>query len=327
MLNTISSIAERARAPEGVLDEHTLLRTLHGGLRADVWLGLVAGAALLDTPPLERVVLVKVFFPHVPGPALEGLWQELELAKRLEHENITRHWFIAAEPERPFIISEYLEGTTLRTLLLRASAAGIPLAQASVARVLSGIIEAVLHAESRAGSIPERVLVHQRIAADDVFITFDGSVKLLGFKSQLRATGGDAPEASTEPRGVTATAAIDALLAGHFSTGLRSVLGAANDTGVRRVDRLWQVHQTLQRWQTDELGSDGRSELAAVMQSLFSAARLERTAQLLSALGETPQVDDTPLDDAPPVSEIRAVRSRAASTPARQQQRAVASDE
>jgi serine/threonine protein kinase len=302
----LPSAQPASRSPETRLDEPLLLRKLEGGLRAEVWLGLAPGTADSDA-----VVLIKRFFPHVSGPALDGLRHELELAKRLEHENIARHLHVDPEPEHPAIVSEYLEGTSLQTLLLRAHVAGLRLPQAAVARVLIAVIEAVVHAEGRAASVAERAIVHQLVAAEDVFVGYDGSVKLLGFKSNLRATGWSAPGCCAEPCDVASPAAIDALLSEHFSSEVGAALAAANDTNVRRLDRLAQVARALRRWQADQLGSDGRAELVALMQILLPTARLEQRARLEAALQHASATRDSsgaPLpdqDEAPPVSGIR----------------------
>ncbi len=286
---------------------HTLLRRLDGGLRSDVWLGLAPG-----THGLDEVVLIKVFFPHATGPALDGLEHELALARRLGHENITRTLQVGSDGDRHFVVSEYLEGATLQALLLRASVAGTRMASAAVARVLLAVVRAVLHAERRAAMVPERLLANQFIAADDVFVTDDGAVKLLGFKTHLRATGGHVEGLPPEPSGVTSYAAIDALLSEHFSSGLRAVLAKANEAGVSRWDRLSHVALALQRWQTTELGSDGRAELAALMHTLFPTERLERRARLEAAFARSASArsasDPEHADvDEPPLSGIRAI--------------------
>jgi hypothetical protein len=291
---------------EHVRQEHvgayTLSRKLEGGLRADVWLGLPWGS----TSP-EDAVLIKLFFPHEPGPALDGLTRELALARTLEHDNILRTLQVGSESGRRFSVSEYLEGVTLGAVLRRASVASVPLGDAVVARVLLALIRVLVYAEAQAASAPQKLLVHHLVAADDVFITYDGEVKLLGFKSRLSSAGRSSKGADTE-RYDAGPAAVDALLSEHATAELRAVLSAAKDPEILPRDRPRQVGQALERWQTEQLGSDGRAELAALMSVLLPRTRLEQRAWLEAdiARGCSAEHERRPRnEEAPPVSGFR----------------------
>jgi hypothetical protein len=194
---------------------------------------------------------------------------------------------------------------------------GARLVPAAVARVLLALIRAIAHGEARARSAADRQLVAQLIAAEDVFVTYDGTVKLLGFKSLLRGTGSQAPGLESEPPGVTARAAVDALLSEHFTPELGAVLAAANDGRVRQLDRLFHVGRALSRWQREQLGSDGSAELATLIQALFPVLRLAQRAWLDAALAEAVSADrsggapPTDADEVSPVSGVRPIpRSR-----------------
>jgi hypothetical protein len=268
--------AMAVRAPEERLGQYSLLRRLPAGLRAEIWLGLPPGGASLG-----QLVAIKAFYPHARGPARAALSAELALASRLTHPNIVQALHVDRDAERPFIVSEYVEGTTLRALLRRLSVARARVATAVVTRLLLGVVRAVSHAERQAASPAAKWLVQQTVAADDVFVTFDGAVKLLGFKGRL-ASAERTPEASVAPPGPNAPAAIDALLSEHLTAALKEVLVAGcQQPGLHR---LRGIEQGLERWQDEVLGSDGRAELAAVMGAMFPSARLEHRAQLEARL-------------------------------------------
>jgi protein tyrosine kinase len=305
----IPAIETAPRAAAEGLDQSLLVRKLVGGLRAETWLGLGPG-----TVSSGQVVLIKRFFPHAPGAARDGLMQELELARRLEHPGIARTLHVGTLAERPFVIAEYLEGVTLQSLLLRASVTGARLSPAAVSRVLLTLVQAVAHGEARATSLAERQLVAQLIAAEDVFVTYDGAVKVLGFKSLLRATRWRAPGLELA-RDSTAPSAVDALLAEHFTPQLGAVLAAANDGRVRPLDRLCHVGRALTRWQAGELDSDGSAELATLLQALFPIERLQQRTWLDAALAGAVSADRssdasaTDLDEVPPQSGVRPIPS------------------
>ncbi|HTV23950.1 MAG TPA: protein kinase [Polyangiaceae bacterium] len=294
------------RAPEERLGQYALLRRLPAGLRAEVWLGLPPGCASLG-----QLVAIKAFFPHVKGPALAALSAELSLAPRLGHSNIVRTLRVDRDGQRPFIVSEHLEGMTLRALLRRVRVERASIGAPSLARVLLGIVRAVCHAQRQVATSAEKALVAQTIAADDVFITFDGAVKLLGFKAQLANIEPSGP-VSTQPD-PSAPAAIDALLSEHLTPELGRVLEAACSNGSRGLYGLTRIGRELERWQAEALRSEGRGELAALMDLMFPSARLEQRAQLEFLLEQwtsarspgAPLSSD--LSDAPPASGFRTV--------------------
>jgi hypothetical protein len=254
------------------LRRYTLLNELQGSIRTEVWLGLFE-----EADALEKVVLIKIFYPHPAGAALDGLTAELELAGKLTHENVARTLRIGFEHGRHFLVNEYLEGTTLRTLLRYADLAGAHVPDAAVVRVLLALVAAVDHAGGVSASARARRLSRQSIAADDVFITYDGNVKLLGFKGHLAA------DPCASGASVVADNAVDALLSAHLTSELAAILVSAAGNGGRRYDGLWRVPQALHDWQTEKLGSDGRSELVRLMSILPTGVRLEARARLEAA--------------------------------------------
>jgi hypothetical protein len=267
------------RAPEQRLGQYTLLMGLPAGLRAEVWLGLPPGAASLG-----QLVAIKAFFPHAVGPARAALSAELALAARLTHPNIVQALQVGCDAERPFIVSEYVEGATLGALLRRVSVARARVAASVVTRLLLGVVRAVSHAERRAVSAGAKRLVQQTVAADDVFVTFDGGVKLLGFKGRLASVEASPGGSEAQPERSSAPAAIDALLSEHLTAALREVLAAGCQPRTPGLPGLLRIEQGLERWQGEVLGSDGRAELAALMGALFPSARLELRAQLEARL-------------------------------------------
>lgn len=294
-------------APDERLGNHTFLRKLQAGLRSEIWLALPPGS-----DALERLSVIKLFFPHAPGPVLEALRAELDLAQRLSHPNVARTLQVGRDAERSFIVSEYLEGTSASALLRRLRVARERLPEAAVARVLLAIVSAVSHAEQRAASPLAKVLVNQAIAADDVFVTFDGDVKLLAFKGQLGSAGAFAASSAAGLEETSAYAAVDALLAQHRCTALAALLAGVAGARPRGAAGLRQVERVLRAWQR-ELGSDGRAELAAVMARLLAPVRAERRAHLEQSLAHRPALRPTAsaasfAEEEAPVSGFRPIR-------------------
>jgi serine/threonine protein kinase len=305
-LRTITATLQRApHPPEEHLGAYTLSRKLEGGLRAEVWLGLPWGSSAPDD-----AVLIKRFFPHQPGSALDGLTRELALARTLDHDNIVRTLAVGLESGRHFSVSEYLEGMTLRAVLRRANVASSPLGNAAVARVLLALIQALVYAEGQAASAPVKLLVHHLVAAEDVFVTYDGAVKLLGFKSRLSSQdrcvdAASAEDGRAERYDATAAAAVNALLSEHSTAELRAILATVKEMDIQPRDRPQKMGQALSKWQREQLRSDGRAELAAVMGKLFPRARLEQRAWLEAGMAR--RDSHSTLEDAAPVSGFRRI--------------------
>jgi hypothetical protein len=255
---------------------YTLMRQLPGGLRSELWLALAEGRR-----SSEDVVLLKVFVPHAPGPALDALGAELDLARSLSHENLAPTVDVGFQMGRHFVAKRYLEGATLQAVLRWAELAKVRLASAVVVRVLSALIAVVDHAERLSENVAARMLSRQPIGVDDVFITEDGGVRVLGLKMPFgqRSEQGWSTATSVPP-------AIDELLSGHLTPELGEVLAQASRSSakVRAFERLRHVGEVLRRWQYRVIGSDGQAELAGVMAQMPATLRIERRARLDAVL-------------------------------------------
>src|SRR4051812_9855611 len=146
--------------------------------RAEVQVGIAKAAC-----SLQQMVVIKRFHAEAPESDWVQLVAELELASWLRHDNVVRTLGIGLEAGRYFLINEFLEGATLQACLGWSVATRTRLGNLVVAHVLLAIMGAVKHASAVARSEQSQALVCAPVAADDVFITYDGQVKLLGFKS------------------------------------------------------------------------------------------------------------------------------------------------
>lgn len=122
---------------------------------------------------LHREVALKFLLPRA-GFAQEAL-REARAVARLDHENIVRifdvsEWVgIPDEPGVPFLVMECLEGESLSALLKRGR-----LEVERALEVLDGIAAGLTHAH-------ERGIVHRDLKPGNVFLTRQGTVKLLDF--------------------------------------------------------------------------------------------------------------------------------------------------
>lgn len=147
-----------------------------GGM-ARVLLALTQGIA-----GFNKYVVLKVLREdlHEDPENLQMFLGEARLAARLSHPNIVQTQEVGQDQGRFFICMEYLEGQPLSRVLRATREQHLPLAARLeiICRVLDGLEYAHDFVEvdgSRLG------LVHRDISPNNIFVTYDGQVKVLDF--------------------------------------------------------------------------------------------------------------------------------------------------
>jgi serine/threonine protein kinase/tetratricopeptide (TPR) repeat protein len=120
---------------------------------------------------LTRDVAIKVLLPHLSSDPerVRRFTQEARTAGSLNHPNIVSVHDVGTHGSAPFIVSEYVEGESLRTRLRRGP---LPIDAATtialqIARGLS--------------AAHERGIIHRDLKPENIFLRADGGVKILDF--------------------------------------------------------------------------------------------------------------------------------------------------
>ena len=152
---------------------------------------------------LNRTVAIKVLPTSFSADAdrMQRFVQEARAAAALNHPNILSIFDIGEERGAPYIVSELLEGSTLREQL-RSGALGSRKAIDCALQVARGL--AAAH---------DKGIVHRDLKPENIFLTDDGRVKILDFglakltRPEASSAGEDAPTAqvNTEPGQVLGT--------------------------------------------------------------------------------------------------------------------------
>src|SRR6059058_5734882 len=153
---------------------------------------------------LNRDVAIKILpasFSADPD-RLQRFAQEARAAAALNHPNILSIFDIGDQQGAPYVVSELLEGETLRERLRNG-----PLS-------IRKAIEYSLQVARGLAAAHEKGIVHRDLKPENLFLTEDGRVKILDFglakltRPEASADGDDAPtmHAVTEPGLVMGTA-------------------------------------------------------------------------------------------------------------------------
>jgi len=119
-------------------------------------------------PRLERDVAIKVLpeaFSADPD-RLRRFEQEARAAAALNHPNILAVYDIGTDDGRPYIVSELLDGKTIR------DQSGLPVRRA---------VEYAIQIAHGLAAAHEKGIVHRDLKPENVFVTSDGHVKILDF--------------------------------------------------------------------------------------------------------------------------------------------------
>jgi serine/threonine-protein kinase len=143
---------------------------------ANVYLAVARGPS-----GFNKLVVLKSLRSDLAGdPELLSMFlEEARLAARLNHPHVVQTYEVGDYAGRPVIVMEYLEGQTLGNVLQRAKG------QMSLAlhlRVIIDSLEGLHHAHELSDFAGKALgLVHRDMSPQNVFITFDGQVKVLDF--------------------------------------------------------------------------------------------------------------------------------------------------
>jgi serine/threonine-protein kinase len=163
-----------------ILGRYRLIAKLGQGGMADVFLAAARGPAAFN-----KLVVIKRHRAVDAEGQVDMFLDEAKLSARLNHPNIVQTYEIGQEDGAYFIVMEYLDGQPLNRIL-KAVQRGEPGAEAFslgtwiriVAEALSGLHYA--HELCDYDGTPLHI-VHRDVSPHNLFVTFDGAVKIVDF--------------------------------------------------------------------------------------------------------------------------------------------------
>jgi serine/threonine-protein kinase len=158
---------------------YRILSELGRGGMSNVFLAVASGPG-----GVNKLVVLKALLPDLSTEpyALAMFLDEARLAAQLNHPNVVQTYEVGTEGDRHVIVMEYLEGQSLSATTRRAAHAGSPLPLALHLRIIINALEGLHYAhELRAYEGAPLQLVHRDISPQNIFVTYDGQVKVLDF--------------------------------------------------------------------------------------------------------------------------------------------------
>jgi eukaryotic-like serine/threonine-protein kinase len=160
------------------LGRYRLIAALgHGGM-AVVHLAVMHGQAGFN----KLLVIKQIHERYAADPEVLGMFlDEARLAARLSHPNVVQTNEVGQDGDRHFLAMEYLDGQPLNRITWRMSRrGGLPLGMHL--RILADVLGGLHYAHELADySGAPLGVVHRDVTPQNVFVTYDGTVKVVDF--------------------------------------------------------------------------------------------------------------------------------------------------
>lgn len=161
------------------IGKYRKLAELGSGGMASVFLAVMHGHG-----GFHKLVVLKIPKDEVyQDPNVLAMFlDEARIAARLNHPNVVQTFEVIREGDRDAIVMEYLDGYTLNELIVRAERHGTPLPRELHLRIVREALTGLHYAhETTNFDGTSLALVHRDVSPHNLFVTFDGQVKILDF--------------------------------------------------------------------------------------------------------------------------------------------------
>jgi serine/threonine protein kinase len=230
-------------------DEYVMVAKIGQGGMAEVFLALSRGPS-----SFRKLLVIKRLHPHLNDDpqVVQMFLHEATLAARLHHAHIVQTNEVGHFRGQVFLAMEYLEGQPLHRVLQRLRAQDTQLPAAVAARIVADVLDGLHYAhELRDYDDSPLGIVHRDVSPQNVFVTYDGQVKLLDF-------------------GIAKAASVDAHTRNGLIKGKFSYIAPEQARGEdvdRRAD-LWSMGVTLWECLSGERPFRGNTDVAVLRSTL-----------------------------------------------------------
>ncbi len=171
--------AEHAQPREVRFGKYTLIDRIAVGGMAEIFLARQAGLE-----GFEKTIVIKRIRPHLSKQTsfVKMFLNEAKLAAQLNHQNIVQIYDLGKIGESYFIAMEYIFGRDMRRIIPKADAMGIPFPMVYALKIASSVSEGLYYAHQKVDLYGNPLnIVHRDVTPENIFVSFDGTVKVLDF--------------------------------------------------------------------------------------------------------------------------------------------------
>ncbi|MBL8952776.1 MAG: serine/threonine protein kinase [Myxococcaceae bacterium] len=159
--------------------KYTLVDRIAVGGMAEIFLARQAGLE-----GFEKTIVIKRIRPHLSKQAsfVKMFLNEAKLAAQLNHPNIVQIYDLGKIGESYFIAMEYIFGRDMRRIIPKADSLGIPFPMVYALKIASSVCEGLYYAHQKVDLYGNPLnIVHRDVTPENIFVSFDGTVKVLDF--------------------------------------------------------------------------------------------------------------------------------------------------
>ena len=157
--------------------KYTLIDRIAVGGMAEIFLARQAGLE-----GFEKTIVIKRIRPHLSKQAnfVKMFLNEAKLAAQLNHPNIVQIYDLGKIGESYFIAMEYIFGRDMRRIIPKADTLGIPFPMVYALKIASSVCEGLYYAHQKTDLYGNPLnIVHRDVTPENIFVSFDGTVKVL----------------------------------------------------------------------------------------------------------------------------------------------------
>jgi serine/threonine-protein kinase len=159
--------------------KYTLIDRVAVGGMAEIFVAHQSGLA-----GFEKIIVIKRIRPHLSNQAnfVKMFLNEAKLAAQLTHPNIVQIYDLGKIADSYFIAMEYIFGRDMRRIIPKADELGIPFPMVYALKIASSVCEGLYYAHQKCDPYGNPLhLVHRDVTPENIFVSFDGTVKILDF--------------------------------------------------------------------------------------------------------------------------------------------------